>query len=174
MINNECFAPFQVDHIFFNYLQLCTEKIEARAPLPKKPKHLKRKLEAALQENDNVALEKIRKENEELAKFKYEAAKKFKKTCRKLVIQFYGEAKWSSESFDRLIDTGLTGKALLKQLGISRNQQKKLKVQSLQGGKSSIIHKNSHRSEKLGEDSVIDCKIKSTEGGQMAKRKKTK
>jgi hypothetical protein len=83
---------------------------------------LKRKLDAALLENDTELLAQLDEEKQKLAKFKEAAAKNFKKTCRKLIIRNYGETKWNSNEYDRLISTGLHGKSLLRHLGLSHDQ----------------------------------------------------
>lgn len=90
----------------------------------KKPKHLKRKLEAALQTNNANELMRLAKEKAELEEVKRKAAKNFKKTCRKVVIRMYGEEAWVEETYADYIASGIVGNALLAKLGISTEQQK--------------------------------------------------
>jgi hypothetical protein len=91
----------------------------------KKPKHLKRKLEVAEKTGDQQLLEELQSEANSLKEIKDDAAKKFKKTCRRLVIKLHGDDAWENCDFDELISSGCRGNKLLKKLHISHEEQQK-------------------------------------------------
>ena len=144
-------------------------KIETRVAQPKKPKHLKRKLDAALQANDTALLAELDEEKEKLSKFQATSAKNFMKTCRKLIIQNYGEAKWNPDEYDRLISTGLYGKSLLRHLGISHDQiNGKQKGNSTTNGNINIRSTTEHKLKNKDKRPIF----KDKENGGIAKIEK--
>lgn len=88
----------------------------------KKPKHLKRKLEKAAAMTDVTARAEeillVEKEKDNLAEFKKNASKMWKKTCQKLVKKSKGDDSWDEELFQRLVNAKLGKEAFLKALGI--------------------------------------------------------
>jgi hypothetical protein len=100
---------------------------ETAAPVKKnkKPKHLKRKLEQALVDQDAGVIQEITLLQQELDSSKVEKAKKWKETCQKLAGPAWDEAK-----FDGLIGLGMDKKKLLEALGIESSDEKKKRLKS--------------------------------------------
>jgi hypothetical protein len=100
---------------------------ETAAPVKKnkKPKHLKRKLEQALVDQDAGVIQEITLLQQELDSSKVEKAKKWKETCQKLAGPAWDEAK-----FDGLIGLGMDKKKLLEALGIESSDEKKKRMKS--------------------------------------------
>jgi hypothetical protein len=89
----------------------------------KKPKHLKRKLEQALVEQDAGVIQEITLLQQELEASKLEKARKWKETCQQLA----GPA-WDETKFDELIGVGMDKKKLLEALGIESSDEKKKRL----------------------------------------------
>ena len=96
------------------------DKTPSSAPeKKKKPKHLKRKAEAAelvtdLKEKTKL-LKEVAKDTEELKKFKQTSAIKWKNYCRKHVTEKLGaEKEWDEQRFNDLVASGIPKDEFLK------------------------------------------------------------
>lgn len=88
----------------------------------KKPKHIKRKIEQAASIADDSTraeeLLKVDKEKAQLNDYKKNAAKMWKKTCKKLVKKSLGEDKWDELLFESLVKSKMGKEAFLLALGV--------------------------------------------------------
>ena len=96
----------------------------------KKPKHLKRKLQQALENHDEEKLRELEREQQCLQDIKNTSAKHFKKTCKKIVTKLYGEEAFNEIKFQEYVKAGYSKEKLLKMLRISDDEQKEFKAKS--------------------------------------------
>ena len=108
----------------------------------KKPKHLKRKLQQAQESQDEEKLRELELERQHLQGIKDASAKLFKKTCKRLVKQLYGEEKFDESKFQEYIKAGYSKEKLLKKLGISEDEQKRFKAKDKATGGDEETKKN--------------------------------
>lgn len=85
----------------------------------KKPKHLKRKIEQAEADNNELALQ-LKAEKDKLENTKHERKVRWEAVCKKLL-----GAKWDQAKFDTLAASGCSKKAFLAALGVEDTKQKK-------------------------------------------------